>query len=1312
MTPHSATPTTAPLVSFTFSEAVSGFDLADIAATGGTVSALTTTDNITWSATFTATDGFSGTGSVSVANNSYTDLALNPGTGDSDSVAIDTTNPSLLVNIVDASLSDSDNSSLVSFTFSEAVSGFDLADIAATGGTVSALTTTDNITWSATFTATDGFSGTGSVSVANSSYTDLALNPGTGDSDSVAIDTTNPSLLVNIVDASLSDSDNTSPVSFTFSEAVSGFDLADIAATGGTVSALTTTDNISWSATFTATDGFSGTGSVSVANNSYTDLALNPGTGDSDSVAIDTTNPSLLVNIVDASLSDSDNSSLVSFTFSEAVSGFDLADIAATGGSVSALTTTDNISWSATFTATDGFSGTGSVSVANSSYTDLALNPGTGDSDSVAIDTTNPSLLVNIVDASLSDSDNSSLVSFTFSEAVTGFDLADIAATGGTVSALTTTDNITWSATFTATDGFSGTGSVSVANNSYTDLALNPGTGDSDSVAIDTTNPSLLVNIVDASLSDSDNSSLVSFTFSEAVSGFDLADIAATGGTVSALTTTDNITWSATFTATDGFSGTGSVSVANNSYTDLALNPGTGDSDSVAIDTTNPSLLVNIVDASLSDSDNSSLVSFTFSEAVSGFDLADIAATGGTVSALTTTDNITWSATFTATDGFSGTGSVSVANNSYTDLALNPGTGDSDSVAIDTTNPSLLVNIVDASLSDSDNSSLVSFTFSEAVSGFDLADIAATGGTVSALTTTDNITWSATFTATDGFSGTGSVSVANNSYTDLALNPGTGDSDSVAIDTTNPSLLVNIVDASLSDSDNSSLVSFTFSEAVSGFDLADIAATGGTVSALTTTDNITWSATFTATDGFSGTGSVSVANNSYTDLALNPGTGDSDSVAIDTTNPSLLVNIVDASLSDSDNSSLVSFTFSEAVSGFDLADIAATGGTVSALTTTDNITWSATFTATDGFSGTGSVSVANNSYTDLALNPGTGDSDSVAIDTTNPSLLVNIVDASLSDSDNSSLVSFTFSEAVSGFDLADIAATGGTVSALTTTDNITWSATFTATDGFSGTGSVSVANNSYTDLALNPGTGDSDSVAIDTTNPSLLVNIVDASLSDSDNSSLVSFTFSEAVSGFDLADIAATGGTVSALTTTDNITWSATFTATDGFSGTGSVSVANNSYTDLALNPGTGDSDSVAIDTTNPSLLVNIVDASLSDSDNSSLVSFTFSEAVSGFDLADIAATGGTVSALTTTDNITWSATFTATDGFSGTGSVSVANNSYTDLALNPGTGDSDSVAIDTTNPSLLVNIVDASLSDSDNSSTRLLHLLGGRLRL
>jgi len=92
-------------------------------------------------------------------------------------------------------------------------------------------------------------------------------------------------------------------------------------------------------------------------------------------------------------------------------------------------------------------------------------------------------------------------------------------------------------------------------------------------------------------------------------------------------------------------------------------------------------------------------------------------------------------------------------------------------------------------------------------------------------------------------------------------------------------------------------------------------------------------------------------------------------------------------------------------------------------------------------------------------------------------------------------------------------------------------------------------------------------VAIDTQNPTVAVDIADASLSDADNSSLVTFTFSEAPLDFTVEDLVAVGGTLSGFSGSGT-SYSVTFTAADGLTTTGSVTVAAGSYTDGAGNLG------------------------------------------------------------------------------------------------------------------------------------------------
>ncbi|MFV5375835.1 BapA/Bap/LapF family large adhesin, partial [Acinetobacter calcoaceticus] len=270
----------------------------------------------------------------------------------------------------------------ISFTFSEAVAGFDASDITVVGGTLTGLATTDNITWTAVFTP-DGTGTAPSIAVADGSYTDTVGNLGTGDvldgTDGFVVDIVPPTLAITTDDLALA-AGETANITFTFSEAVAGFDATDIAVVGGTLTGLTTTDNITWTAVFTP-DGTGTAPSISVADNTYTDLAGNLGTGDvldgTDGFVVDIVPPTLAITTDDLALAAGETAN-ISFTFSEAVTGFDASDITLMGGTLSALVTTDNITWTAVFTP-DGTGTAPSISVADSTYTDLAGNLGTGD---------------------------------------------------------------------------------------------------------------------------------------------------------------------------------------------------------------------------------------------------------------------------------------------------------------------------------------------------------------------------------------------------------------------------------------------------------------------------------------------------------------------------------------------------------------------------------------------------------------------------------------------------------------------------------------------------------------------------------------------------------------------------------------------------------------------------------------------------------------------------------------------------------------------------------------------------------------------
>uniref|UniRef100_UPI0035A679C4 Ig-like domain-containing protein n=1 Tax=Pseudomonas sp. UMAB-40 TaxID=1365407 RepID=UPI0035A679C4 len=199
------------------------------------------------------------------------------------------------------------------------------------------------------------------------------------------------------------------------------------------------------------------------------------------------------------------------------------------------------------------------------------------------------------------------------------------------------------------------------------------GTTNSNNYVIDTVRPTATVVVADNALKIGETS-LVTITFSEAVSGFTNADLTIANGTLSAVSSSDGgITWTATFTPSASINDTTNLITLNNTgIADLSGNAGSGttDSNNYAIDTVRPTATIVLADTTLTAGETS-LVTITFSEAVSGFTNADLSIANGTLSAVSSSDGgITWTATFTPTVGVNDlTNVITLANTGVADLS-------------------------------------------------------------------------------------------------------------------------------------------------------------------------------------------------------------------------------------------------------------------------------------------------------------------------------------------------------------------------------------------------------------------------------------------------------------------------------------------------------------------------------------------------------------------------------------------------------------------------------------------------------------------
>src|SRR6202007_276138 len=142
------------------------------------------------------------------------------------------------------------------------------------------------------------------------------------------------------------------------------------------------------------------------------------------------------------------------------------------------------------------------ITLDNSGVQNLSGNAGSGttDSNNYSIDTQRPTATIVIADTALGVG-QTSLVTITFSEAVTGFTNADLTIANGTLSAVSSSDGgITWTATFTPTSNITdATNVITLDNTGISDLAGNAGSGstDSNNYAIDTQRPTATIVLAD-----------------------------------------------------------------------------------------------------------------------------------------------------------------------------------------------------------------------------------------------------------------------------------------------------------------------------------------------------------------------------------------------------------------------------------------------------------------------------------------------------------------------------------------------------------------------------------------------------------------------------------------------------------------------------------------------------------------------------------------------------------------------------------------------------------------------------------------------
>jgi len=821
------------------------------------------TDGISIRANALALDG--GTISDPAGNNA---ILTHSAMSDNNSYKVDTTAPTVNSFTISDSLLTIGETATVDLVFSEAVFGFaSAADITDPSGSLASMTSSDNITWTGTFTPTANTEEASNTLSLATSWTDLAGNAGPSETTSnyevearAPVSSIEISSATGIQNSFLNAGDNVS-VTATFSESVivdnaSGTPTLTLVVGSTDRTATYTSGSGSTSLVFEYTiqagetddNGISIEANVLALNSStIRDAALNNATLTHSAVSantsykVDTTLPTVSSVEITSATTGMQNNFLnagdlvsVTATFNEIVIRTGSPQLTIVVGSADRTATYTSGSGSTTlefkYTIQAGDNDTNGISIGADV---LALNSGTirdlaghnatlthsavSANTSYKVDTTTPTVNSFTISDSLLTIGETATVALVFSEAVFGFaSAADITVPSGSLASMTSSENITWTGTFTPTANREVTSNTLSLATSWTDLAGNAGPAETTAnYEVETKAPTGSFTFTDYHFKLGDNAT-VTLDFSEVVVGFssdvDITvpnlDNGTTSGTLAAMTSSDNRTWSGTFTPTfpntQDWSNTLSLTT---SYTDTVGNTGTAaTSPNYMVDDNDPS----VSSFTLSDTNllagESATVTLVFSEAVASFSsAADITAAGtagasdnGSLATMTSSDNITWTGTFRPPANTEEDNNTLSLANSWTDTVGNPGdAATTPNYEVETRAPTVSsFTLSDTALKAGDNAT-VSLVFSEAVVSFSSAaditvpnlDNGTTSGALAAMTSSDNITWTGTFTPLANTEEDNNTLSLGTSWTDIAGNNGNAATSSpYVVDTKAPSV--------------------------------------------------------------------------------------------------------------------------------------------------------------------------------------------------------------------------------------------------------------------------------------------------------------------------------------------------------------------------------------------------------------------------------------------------------------------------------------------------------------------------------------------
>jgi len=348
---------------------------------------------------------------------------------------VDGTAPSVIVTTTQTNPTNA-NPIPFTITFSETVTGFDdnINDVTVTNGSVSTISGSGSVY---NFSVTPEGDGEITVEIPSGAAKDIAGNDNaTSQVYDIDYDGTRPTVAISTGAISSPTNVTPIPVTVTFSETVSGFDIGSIDINLGSKGSLTTIDSIVFNFDLTPVLGDI---TIDINENVATDSAgnFNEAAGQYE-ITFDNINP-LAVFSSDESVVTNLKPFNITIDFGEPVSGFELLDLEKTNCSLGLTPEKQDTSW--IIEVSPGVDGVVSVGLLSDMVNDFTGNGNVeGTPYIIQYDGTSPTVLIESSESSPTNATTIPLT-ITFSEPVSGFDAGNIVPTNVSLGAMSTGDS-------------------------------------------------------------------------------------------------------------------------------------------------------------------------------------------------------------------------------------------------------------------------------------------------------------------------------------------------------------------------------------------------------------------------------------------------------------------------------------------------------------------------------------------------------------------------------------------------------------------------------------------------------------------------------------------------------------------------------------------------------------------------------------------------------------------------------------------------------------------------------------------------------